>query len=137
MPLYDFRCGEGHEFDRLVPLAQFDEPQHCDCGAMAQRLVSAPMVIGDYLPKPIMGADGRMHDSRSSYEHSLTPEGNPQGERYHVLGADEKPATFKPKQSTEAERVEVAKKALHDVKAGNIPPINLVSKDIPGAQSNG
>jgi len=130
MPVYDFQCPDGHRFERFVPLARFDADQRCECGAVASRMVCAPAIRSDYIP-PTMGADGRLHDSKSSYERSLTPEGNPQGERYHIIGSDEKPAPFKRKQSTEAERVEVAKKALHDVRAGNIPPINLVPKDIP------
>lgn len=129
MPLYDFSCVQGHRFERIVPLAQFDDPQHCECGAGASRVICAPAIRSDYIT-PIMGADGRMHDSKSSYEFSLTPEGNPRGERFHILNSDEPAPTFKPVKSTEAERVEVAKKALHDVKSGNLPPINLVPKDI-------
>lgn len=130
MPLYDFSCPEGHRFERFVPLARFDDPQRCACGGGAVRLISTPAIRSDYIA-PIRGGDGKMHDSRSSYEFSLTPEGNPQGERYHVLGADEKPAPFVRRKSTEAERVEVAKKALHDVRAGNVPPINLAPQNIP------
>lgn len=43
MPLYDFCCGEGHRFERFVPLEKFEEKQDCSCGAVAQRLISAPM----------------------------------------------------------------------------------------------
>lgn len=93
-------------------------------------MVCAPAIRSDYIA-PIRGADGKMHDSKSSYERSLTPEGNPHGERFHILGSDERPAPFQPKRSTEAERVEVAKKALHDVKSGNFPPIQTVPQDIP------
>ena len=43
MPLYDFRCSEGHTFERHVPLANFSDPQNCSCGSPAQRLISRPM----------------------------------------------------------------------------------------------
>ena len=43
MPLYDFRCSEGHRFERFVPLEKFEEQQICSCHAPAQRLISAPM----------------------------------------------------------------------------------------------
>ena len=42
MPLYDFICSEGHPFERIVPLANFSETQHCACSAPATRVISAP-----------------------------------------------------------------------------------------------
>lgn len=47
MPLYDFRCAEGHEFERFVKLEAFDDAQECSCGAPCQRLLSAPMFSVD------------------------------------------------------------------------------------------
>lgn len=44
MPLYDFRCSEGHVFERMVPLAEFDVLQNCSCNAPAKRLISLPMI---------------------------------------------------------------------------------------------
>lgn len=35
MPLYDFKCQRGHQFERRVPVEQFDYAQMCDCGAIA------------------------------------------------------------------------------------------------------
>lgn len=43
MPLYDIQCDEGHRFERMIPLAQFEEPIECPCGASARRLISRPM----------------------------------------------------------------------------------------------
>ena len=60
MPLYDFRCAEGHEFERAVPLAEFAAPQSCGCGAPSRRLLSAPRVKSD-TTAPQMGADGKLH----------------------------------------------------------------------------
>ena len=40
MPLYDFKCLEGHKFERMVPLAEFDNLQLCACGSAANRVIS-------------------------------------------------------------------------------------------------
>lgn len=112
MPLYDYRCGEGHRFERLVPLARFSEPQSCECGAVAQRLPCAPRVVSDIIP-PTYGADGKLHESLSSYRHSMTPEGNPQGERYneverqHARSLDSKPDRKQIRDDIERSIVEV------------------------------
>lgn len=120
MPLYAFRCSEGHRFERFVKLANFASPQACECGAPSQRLIVAPAVHSDAID-PIRGADGKMHDSMASYRRSLTPGGNPQGERYHELGnenvPDYKPPEFDPKARRDAIRA-----GLADVKAGRVPP---------------
>jgi putative FmdB family regulatory protein len=38
MPLYDYQCANGHRFERMVPLAQFDFAQLCECGAGAKQI---------------------------------------------------------------------------------------------------
>lgn len=118
MPLYDFTCGAGHDFERFVPLARFDDAQTCECGEGARRQLSAPMVMSDCID-PRMGADGRLHDSLASYRHSLTPEGNAKGERYFELGQGEelpsKTYDYDPKQRRDDIRA-----AMADVKNGNV-----------------
>ena len=47
MPLYDLRCEQGHRFERMIPLAEFEAPQLCGCNSPAQRLISAPMFTVD------------------------------------------------------------------------------------------
>lgn len=123
MPLYDFRCLSGHRFERVVPLAQFEVVQHCGCGDPAKRLISAPRVISDTIA-PCLGPDGKMHDSLASYRHSLTPEGNPQGERYLELGDQ----TLKPNlpKFDERERRDDIKAAIEDVRNGRVPPLTVL-----------
>lgn len=75
-----------------------------------------------------MGADGKLHDSLASYRHSLTPEGNPKGERYLEMGNEELPA-FKPPEFDRKERREAIKAGIADVKAGRVPPV--VTGDLP------
>jgi putative FmdB family regulatory protein len=42
LPLYDFKCTEGHVFERAVKLADFEVVQECVCGAVTTRVISAP-----------------------------------------------------------------------------------------------
>lgn len=121
MPLYDWRCEEGHRFERVVPLHDFSLRQSCSCGADARRLISAPRIRSDVI-EPRMGADGKLHDSLGSYRHSLTPEGNPRGERFHELGDQELPA-FKPPEANRRERRDAIKAGIADVKAGRVAPV--------------
>lgn len=69
---------------------------------------------------PVCGADGKMHDSLSSYRKTLLPENNPKGERYFELGDSEleaKTYDYDPKQRRDDIRA-----AMEDVKNGNVPP---------------
>lgn len=121
MPLYDWRCENDHRFERAVPLRDFAQRQSCECGALARRLISAPRVRSDVID-PRIGADGKLHDSLASYRHSLTPEGNPKGERFLELGDQELPA-FKPPEFNRKDRREAIKAGIADVKAGRVPPV--------------
>lgn len=131
MPLYDFKCGLGHRFDRLVKLADFDVPQLCACGEGAVRQVSAARILSDTI-EPSRGADGKMHDSLSGLRKSYLPGGNPQGERYLELGDQNiTPAThtFDRKQRRDDIRA-----AMEDVKNGRVPPIPPGPPAQPGQQ---
>lgn len=73
---------------------------------------------------PIRGADGKLHDSLSSYRKTLEPGGNPQGERYFELGnesLEEKTTDFDPKQRRDDIRA-----ALEDVKNGHVPQLTTL-----------
>lgn len=43
MPLYDFKCDAGHVFELFVSLENFHKEQYCSCGAVARRVITAPM----------------------------------------------------------------------------------------------
>lgn len=120
MPLYDLQCAQGHRFERYIKLAHFDDPQACDCGASAARMLSAPRVISDYI-EPCMGMDGKMHDSLASYRKTLLPEGNPRGERYTEIGNERVKADVADERAEKAARVQEIKRAIHDVRSGNMP----------------
>lgn len=121
MPLYAYRCAEGHAFDRMLPLARYAEPQACDCGAAARKVLTAVRVISDAI-EPQYGPDGKLHDSRSSLRAACMPSGNPKGERFHELGNDTLPA-FEPPKIDEAALVDDIKHAFADAKAGKPAPI--------------
>lgn len=58
MPLYDIRCeNSGKVFERIIPLANFEAPIECACGARASRLISRPMISVDHTgyQSPITG----------------------------------------------------------------------------------
>lgn len=49
MPMYDYRCGF---CDAIQPvfkkISELDLPEACSCGAVMERIISAPMVRPDY-----------------------------------------------------------------------------------------
>lgn len=131
MPLYDFKCGSGHRFDRLVKLADFDAPQLCECGEDAVRQISAARILSDTI-EPSRGADGKMHDSKAALRASYLPGGNPQGERYLELGDQQiKPAEVK---FDRKQRRDDIRAAMEDVKNGRVPPTSPGLPAQPGQQ---
>ena len=42
MPTYEYECQNGHHFERVLPVARYDEPQKCECGAHGNKLISRP-----------------------------------------------------------------------------------------------
>ena len=76
MPLYDFKCSNGHKFEKMVPLAYFDSPVLCTCGVEAKRQLSTPRfsvdstdytcpVTGDYISSKYQHEDNlRRHNCR-------------------------------------------------------------------------
>lgn len=43
MPLYEFKCGEGHLFEAMLPMSATTRERPCpQCNAVAKRLVSSP-----------------------------------------------------------------------------------------------
>ena len=42
MPTYEYSCPAGHQFERILPVSRYDEAQTCDCGLLANKLISRP-----------------------------------------------------------------------------------------------
>ena len=45
MPTYVMQCSIGHRFERFVPLSQFDTEIRCACGLLAERVITAPLLV--------------------------------------------------------------------------------------------
>lgn len=45
MPVYEYLCTCGNAFDRYLPLERYKEPQSCDCGQVAEKQISRPMMV--------------------------------------------------------------------------------------------
>lgn len=45
MPTYGYRCQCGSSFDRYLRFENYDQPQTCECGQVAQRQIFAPMMV--------------------------------------------------------------------------------------------
>lgn len=74
MPIYEFKCLRGHDFDRFLRLAEYDRPQACACGSPAMRQISAVRVFGD-LPGYESPATGKWVEGRRQREEDLKRSG--------------------------------------------------------------
>lgn len=95
MPLYDFRCSEGHTFERMVKLANFDDLQFCACNAPAQRLISRPMISVESVDYTCP-VTGKWIGSKRAHEDNLARQG------CRVLETGEKEATIRRREQEEA-----------------------------------
>jgi hypothetical protein len=45
MPTYVMQCQMGHRFEQFLPLALFDTLVRCDCGMVAEHVITAPLLV--------------------------------------------------------------------------------------------
>jgi hypothetical protein len=45
--VYEYRCEKGHTFERLLPVAQYRDPQTCGCGLVAEKVILTPPRVFD------------------------------------------------------------------------------------------
>lgn len=45
IPTYSYECDCGASFDRVLPLADYNAPQTCECGKTATKVISAPQLM--------------------------------------------------------------------------------------------
>ncbi len=74
MPMYDYKCVCGKAFSRFLPLTQYKDPQQCLCGLQAEKVISAPAVIGDY-PAYACPVTGKMIEGRKAHMENLARTG--------------------------------------------------------------
>lgn len=74
MPIYEFKCNNGHLFDRFLKLANYNDPQTCECGAASVKLLSRPAIHADFPPyeSPVTG---KMITSRRERREDLARSG--------------------------------------------------------------
>jgi putative FmdB family regulatory protein len=75
MPLYVYRCPQGTRFERFLHLADYEEPQPCDCcGQLAVRQVVAPFIAADTVgyTSPV---DGRWVEGKAARREDLRRNG--------------------------------------------------------------
>jgi len=70
VPVYEYLCDAGHNFDRVLRLAEYDTPQTCECGAAATRQISASMFAVD-IPAYQSPVTGRWINSRAERREDL------------------------------------------------------------------
>lgn len=75
MPLYEFGCPQCGVFERYLPVSEYDSPQTCKCGEVAQRQISKPYVFVKsdcHYQSPI---DGRLITSYAQRKEDLARSG--------------------------------------------------------------
>ena len=68
--IYEMECVNGHQFERVLPLSQFDFEHLCDCGARAQVTVFPGSVRAHHS----FETAGAMVDERIYRAHNITHE---------------------------------------------------------------
>ena len=71
MPVYEFKCPEGHRFDRVLKVADYNVPQSCSCGFYAKRLISIPMVFVSQDIRYESPIDGKVITTRQQRQEDL------------------------------------------------------------------
>ena len=49
-PIYEYKCEDGHEFDRYLKLDDYKAPQTCECGKEAKKVITGTMLNCDIAP---------------------------------------------------------------------------------------
>jgi putative FmdB family regulatory protein len=69
-PLYSYLCSCGTEFDRFLKLAEYDQPQTCECGALARKLIKPTAIHVDF-PAYLSPASSKWITSRAERREDL------------------------------------------------------------------
>lgn len=74
MPIYTYRCACGTQFDRFLPLSQYQTPQKCACGYTAEKILTPVAVRGDY-PGYECPVSGKWIEGRKAHQENLARTG--------------------------------------------------------------
>ena len=47
MPIFEYKCENGHRFEKMTTIAKREEPQICDCGVVGKFVISCPTIALD------------------------------------------------------------------------------------------
>lgn len=75
MPVYEYKCAAEHLFDRFLKLAQYQEPQTCECGQAAVKIIRTPSTLRPDIPAYTSPVDGRWVNSRAQRREDLKRNG--------------------------------------------------------------
>lgn len=97
MPMYDYKCGCGKEFTKLLKIADYQTPQMCNaCGQIAGRVIMPTAVRVDY-PAYICPVTEKLIDGKRAHKENLARTG------CRVLEPGEREASDKFRAKREAE----------------------------------
>ncbi len=74
MPIYSFLCSCGTEFDRFLKLAEYDQPQTCECGKPATKVIKPTAIHVDF-PAYLSPASSKWITSRTERREDLKATG--------------------------------------------------------------
>jgi hypothetical protein len=74
MPIYTYKCGLDHEFERFLNLSDYAEPQFCECGWIGERVFTVPVIRPD-LPAYQSPIDGKWVEGRAARKRDLARSG--------------------------------------------------------------
>ena len=114
MPTYTFRCRDcGQVFDKFLKLADYEAPQVCSCGAVAERKICAPAIRADY-PGYSCPVTGKWIEGRRAHTENLAQQG------CRVFEPGEKEALIRRK-AAEEERFEKSLDETTESLLANLP----------------
>lgn len=81
MPIYEYHCPEcDNRFEMFRHMSEYKAPTDCECGAQANKVLSAPYVIEDIKPyRSVVTGErikGRSHHREHLRQHELVEVGN-------------------------------------------------------------
>ena len=95
MPLYTYKCPEGHTFDGYAPMSESSLPRVCDQHlALSEKIITPVRVFGDYEPYegPVTGRMiyGKRERERDLRESGCRPyeQGEMQDQQHRVADAE-------------------------------------------------
>jgi len=48
MPCYEYECPNGHKFDKYLRMADYKQPQPCECGELGNKLFSPATIVNSF-----------------------------------------------------------------------------------------